>query len=131
MYKNFNLTDEERKEIMEQHKSHGYKKPLNENYSKFVHGDRLDKEPKYKVGDYVMVTFSNDGGWDRRSIPYKGTIMSIDKEIGINNNEKYVYEVMLDGGDTEADDSMFDKRSFSKQPGEVVKVMEHMIHKKY
>ena len=30
MYKNFNLTDEERKEILESHKSHGYKKPLNE-----------------------------------------------------------------------------------------------------
>lgn len=30
MYKNFNLTDEERKEIMESHKSHGYKKPVNE-----------------------------------------------------------------------------------------------------
>jgi protein required for attachment to host cells len=31
MYKNFNLTDKERQQIMEQHKSHGYKKPLNEN----------------------------------------------------------------------------------------------------
>ena len=30
MYKNFNLTDEERKEIMEQHGSFGYKKPINE-----------------------------------------------------------------------------------------------------
>jgi hypothetical protein len=30
MYKNFNLTDEERKEIMESHKSHGYKKPVND-----------------------------------------------------------------------------------------------------
>jgi hypothetical protein len=30
MYKNFNLTDEERQQIMEQHKSHGYKKPLSE-----------------------------------------------------------------------------------------------------
>jgi hypothetical protein len=30
MYKNFNLTDEERRQIMEQHKSHGYKKPLSE-----------------------------------------------------------------------------------------------------
>ena len=30
MYKNFKLTDEERKDIMEAHKSHGYKKPLNE-----------------------------------------------------------------------------------------------------
>ena len=30
MYRNFNLTDEERKQIMEQHAAHGYKKPLNE-----------------------------------------------------------------------------------------------------
>jgi hypothetical protein len=30
MYKNFNLTDEERQQIMEQHKSHGYRKPINE-----------------------------------------------------------------------------------------------------
>ena len=30
MYKNFNLTEEERKQILESHKSHGYKKPLNE-----------------------------------------------------------------------------------------------------
>ena len=30
MYKNFSLTEEERKEIMESHESHGYKKPLNE-----------------------------------------------------------------------------------------------------
>lgn len=30
MYKNFNLSDEERKQILEQHKSYGYRKPLNE-----------------------------------------------------------------------------------------------------
>ena len=30
MYKNFNLTDEERKQIIEMHMSRGYKKPLNE-----------------------------------------------------------------------------------------------------
>jgi hypothetical protein len=30
MYKNFNLTDEERKEILESHSSYGYKKPINE-----------------------------------------------------------------------------------------------------
>lgn len=28
MYKNFNLTDEERKQILESHSSHGYKKPM-------------------------------------------------------------------------------------------------------
>jgi hypothetical protein len=31
MYKNFNVSDEERKQILEQHKSYGYRKPLNEN----------------------------------------------------------------------------------------------------
>lgn len=30
MYKNFNLTESEKKEILNMHKSHGYKKPLNE-----------------------------------------------------------------------------------------------------
>ncbi len=30
MYKNFNLTESERKQILNMHKSHGYKKPLNE-----------------------------------------------------------------------------------------------------
>mgnify|MGYP003334969872 CR=1 FL=1 len=30
MYKNFKLSDEERKQIMEMHQSHGYKQPINE-----------------------------------------------------------------------------------------------------
>lgn len=30
MYKNFSLTEQERKEILEMHGKHGYKKPLNE-----------------------------------------------------------------------------------------------------
>lgn len=30
MYKNFNLTEQEKKQIMEQHASHGYKQPINE-----------------------------------------------------------------------------------------------------
>lgn len=30
MYKNFNLTESEKKQILNQHKEHGYKKPLNE-----------------------------------------------------------------------------------------------------
>lgn len=32
MYKNFNLTDQERQQIMEMHTSHGYKKPINEQH---------------------------------------------------------------------------------------------------
>lgn len=34
MYKNFNLTDKERKEILEQHSEYGYGKPLNEQSTK-------------------------------------------------------------------------------------------------
>jgi hypothetical protein len=30
MYKNFKITEEEKKQILESHMSHGYKKPLNE-----------------------------------------------------------------------------------------------------
>ncbi len=30
MYKNFSLDNQERKEIMEMHKSHGYRKPISE-----------------------------------------------------------------------------------------------------
>ena len=30
MYKNFNITEEEKQQIMEMHKSHGYKQPINE-----------------------------------------------------------------------------------------------------
>ena len=58
MYRNFNLTDEERQQIMEQHKSHGYKKPLNEGiYDKEY--DVVRGNPDFKtqtgrpVGDYV------------------------------------------------------------------------------
>ena len=36
MYKNFKLTDEERKQIMEMHKSHGYKKMINEDDSQMA-----------------------------------------------------------------------------------------------
>jgi hypothetical protein len=39
MYKNFNITEEERKQIMEMHQTHGYKKPLNEQYEDESMGD--------------------------------------------------------------------------------------------
>jgi hypothetical protein len=59
MYKNFSLTDEERKEILESHKSHGYKKPLNEKISdkeiKLVRGNPdFKKQTGRPVGDYTI-----------------------------------------------------------------------------
>ena len=46
MYKNFNLTDKERQQIMEMHESHGYKKPINEQHqpSNFKEEQMVDDE---------------------------------------------------------------------------------------
>ena len=50
MYKNFNLTDEERQQILEQHQGKGYKQPLSEqpqlasvNTTRFATGFGADK----------------------------------------------------------------------------------------
>ena len=39
MYKNFSLNNQERKEIMEMHKSHGYRKPINELRGDMFYGE--------------------------------------------------------------------------------------------
>ena len=46
MYRNFNLSDEERQQIMEMHKSHGYKQPIDEGWKGFWNGVK-------KAMDYV------------------------------------------------------------------------------
>jgi len=57
MYKNFKLTDKEKEQILESHKSHGYKKPLNELGEKDI--DLIRGIPDFQtksgkpVGDYV------------------------------------------------------------------------------
>jgi hypothetical protein len=57
MYKNFKLTDKERKQILESHMSHGYKQPLNELGDREI--DLVRGIPDFKtksglpVGDYV------------------------------------------------------------------------------
>ena len=61
MYKNFNLTDEERKEIMEMHKSHGYKKPLNELDDKDIDLIRGKSTQKWsRAGKQFQQDFEND-----------------------------------------------------------------------
>jgi hypothetical protein len=48
MYRNFSLTDEERKQIMEQHAAYGYKKPLNEQvYRQLTDNQRLAAQKGY------------------------------------------------------------------------------------
>lgn len=51
MYKNFNLTEEERKQIMEMHKNHGYKKPVNEEEE---YDDDEEEDHEMKIGDLVF-----------------------------------------------------------------------------
>jgi hypothetical protein len=57
MYKNFKLTDKERKQILESHMSHGYRQPLNELGDREI--DLVRGIPDFKtkagkpVGDYV------------------------------------------------------------------------------
>lgn len=81
MYKNFSLTDEERQQILEQHKSHGYKKPLSEQstwnkYNRITsptgqdfYEPNPDYDPDYKEPEevvkfkplYERVYFNNGG----------------------------------------------------------------------
>ena len=42
MYKNFKLTESEREEILNSHKAHGYKKPLNEQQAGSLKGKTFD-----------------------------------------------------------------------------------------
>jgi len=69
MYRNFNITEKEKKQILESHMSHGYKKPLNEQSSsnvinlyddvtekKLVDGISIDGSPK-KVGANQTIEF--------------------------------------------------------------------------
>jgi len=58
MYRNFNLTDTERNQIMEMHQSHGYKKPINEIFGatwltkiKIDSQEKLTDEQKHEMAD--------------------------------------------------------------------------------
>lgn len=86
MYRNFTLTESERKEILEQHKKHGYGKSLNEDIDletkKAVWptllkslGSTSSKHIKMKDGDYSLNWGSHSGsGYDWG--------MSIAKDMG-------------------------------------------------
>ena len=67
MYKNFKLTDKERKEILEQHGKYGYKKPLNENIygaSAWEGGDadRGDMGGKVSHNDVSELNYNEEYG---------------------------------------------------------------------
>lgn len=57
MYKNFKLTDEERKQILEMHQSHGYKKLLGENINE-------QTSQGYKPSEMSQYTFKNEASFN-------------------------------------------------------------------
>lgn len=50
MYKNFNLTESEREQILKQHKKYGYKNPLNEQYEDESMGDDTNDGSEQDMG---------------------------------------------------------------------------------
>ena len=49
MYKNFNITEEEREKILNDHKKHGYKQPLNESEPKIIKLNLINEQPVANV----------------------------------------------------------------------------------
>jgi hypothetical protein len=54
MYKNFNLTDKERKQILESHMSHGYRQPLNETAGKSLDINEAGRNPVKMVINSIL-----------------------------------------------------------------------------
>lgn len=90
MYRNFSLTEKEKKQILEQHGRYGYKKPLKE-------GDDYQ--------DYLDTNYSSDGMDDyhaeKRTEVYANTLFDIGKllhQIGRKEEaEKYRQEAIQAG----------------------------------
>jgi hypothetical protein len=60
MYKNFNLTDEERKTILEQHKQNGYKTSVNENFfDKLTDGFGEGEPSKFSNNDDLLISIKD------------------------------------------------------------------------
>ena len=115
MYKNFSLTDEERKEILEQHVSHGYGKPLNEDAMRMESGlslpggvERIFKKYGFEVMDRTMYASTETGYslvWDNKipsfDISFNGGILRLTTKefIPLKNNLKSSYTFEFNNGD--------------------------------
>ena len=99
MYKNFNITESEKKEILNMHKSHGYKKPLNEGMGmiwltkikidspkELTDEEKLEMASKFQnsFNGRIAVEFGPNEWYD-----YNGRIEDIQKYEDHINNEVY------------------------------------------
>lgn len=99
MYKNFNITESEKKEILNMHKSHGYRKPLNEGMGMIwltkikidspkplTDEEKLEMASKFQnsFNGRIAVEFGPNEWYD-----YNGRIEDIQKYEDHINNEVY------------------------------------------
>jgi hypothetical protein len=121
MYKNFSLTEKEKKQILEQHGRYGYKKPLKESFND--EGDPMMSQKQYNEEGF------SDGGKFR--ISHAGVTVNNIK-IGVELSEDYEGDDIVftlksdrDGNLTIVD---FDNPSYGEIDDEEVKeYMESMI----
>jgi hypothetical protein len=115
MYKNFSLTDEERKEILEQHISHGYRQPLNEDAMRMESGlslpggvEKIFKKYGFEVMDRTMYASTETGFslvWDNDipsfDISFNGGVLRLTTKefIPLKNNLKSSYTFEFNNGD--------------------------------
>ncbi len=86
MYKNFNLTEEERKRIMEMHQSYGYKKPLNEEEAPLDEG-----APEPVRGERQMFGMFSFGEGETKPRYYRGRpIAQKDIDVMVNNLAQFL-----------------------------------------
>ncbi len=105
MYKNFNLTESEREQILKQHQSHGYKKPLNEQeVGGYKEGPGEKQTPELNhYSKIVKPQLSNAGfkdAYEKNLVPY-GTENSMvygNHNTGVNvvwDRKKGIYSVYV------------------------------------
>lgn len=110
MYRNFTLTESERKQILEQHKNHGYGKPLNEQQTGVGHsglkylsdklssfGFKMDTThygvPTIIKGDDsngVSIQFYQDNGFYYQLLVTVNGKNVVDKKYPLDQNKNYV-----------------------------------------
>jgi len=89
MYKNFNLTESEREQILNQHKEHGYKKAINEqeSFDGEMEGGEMEssEEPRGSINDVMDFVYdymskkAPNGPGDKNA--YIGAIYELKREF--------------------------------------------------
>lgn len=129
MYKNFKITEEEKKKIMEMHKNHGYKKPLNE---QSVDNDEETEDNEMSVDSLVFFEISKfkiyvsteDGGDETiLALTTDGDSNVIDIEMDTNMSEIYSDEQIIEFVRKKVDEGLFNNVphhiSFDMNKGEI------------